>query len=99
MSSMLDKITTVVASREQVGSELGNEAMILNLKDGIYYGLDEIGVVIWRCIQTPCTIAAICEAIEARYAVEPDVCERDVIRVLDHLRSVGLVEIPDAPAA
>lgn len=35
------------ATQEQLSSEIGGEAVILNLSFGIYYGLNETGTMIW----------------------------------------------------
>ena len=47
---------TVVVSKEQASADLGDEAAIPNLKDGVYYGLDPVGARIWKLIQTPRTV-------------------------------------------
>jgi hypothetical protein len=46
---MEEKITVnsiVVVTKEQVSADLSGEAAILNLKSGIYYGLDTVGASI-----------------------------------------------------
>jgi hypothetical protein len=45
--------TTVVATKEQASTDLGGEAAILNLRNGVYYGLDPVGARIWNIIQEP----------------------------------------------
>ena len=45
--------TMIVVSKEQASAALGDEAAILNLKDGVYYGLDPVGARIWKLVQTP----------------------------------------------
>ena len=35
---------------EVVATDLGDEAAILNLKDGVYYGLDPVGARVWSLI-------------------------------------------------
>ncbi|PLZ30345.1 PqqD family protein, partial [Fischerella thermalis WC542] len=59
--------TIVVASVEQISSDLGGEAVILNLKSGVYHGLNEVGTLIWNLIQTPKTVKDIKAAILAEY--------------------------------
>ena len=45
--------TIVVVADEVVSCDLDGEAAILDIKDGIYYGLDPIGAKIWNLIQKP----------------------------------------------
>jgi hypothetical protein len=86
----------VVASKEQVFSDLGGEAVVLSLKSGVYYGLDEVGAHIWDLIQTPRRVSEVCDLLLEEYDVEPDNCEHDVIALLLSLASEGLIEICDA---
>jgi Coenzyme PQQ synthesis protein D (PqqD) len=85
--------TVVVASSDQVSSDLAGESVILNLKTGTYYGLNAVGSSIWLLIQEPKTFQAICEAILQEYDVEPQTCEQDVRTLLTDLLNAQLVEI------
>ena len=51
MPSDLAPNTTVVAIADQASVDLDDEAAILNLKTGVYFGLNEVGAWIWRLIQ------------------------------------------------
>jgi Coenzyme PQQ synthesis protein D (PqqD) len=92
---MVSKSSIVVASRQQVSSDLAGEVVILDLKNGMYYGLNAVGAFIWRLIQEPRLVGEIRDAILDEYEVESDHCEHDLIALLQELGAVGLVEIPD----
>jgi Coenzyme PQQ synthesis protein D (PqqD) len=92
-SILLD--STVVASKEQASADLGDEAAILNLKDGVYYGLDPVGARIWKLIQTPKTVRALRDTLLAEYDVDADRCERDLIALLQQLAQCQLIDIVD----
>ena len=85
--------STFVASQEQISCDLNGESVILNLKNSSYYGLNSVGSFIWTLLQTPKTFAQIKEAVLDRYDVEPDVCERDLLELMDDLLENQLVEI------
>ena len=36
----------------------GDEVVLLNLRDGVYYGLDGVGARVWTLVQEPRTVAA-----------------------------------------
>jgi trimethylamine:corrinoid methyltransferase-like protein len=93
MNSKISGSSTVVAAREQVSCDLAGEVAILDVKSGIYYGLNAIGARIWHLIQAPQTVDAVCETILAEYDVEADRCERDILMLLQELVANGLVEI------
>lgn len=85
--------TTVVAARDLLATELGEDVVILNLGDGIYYSLDEVGARIWQMLASPVTLRTICDTIEAEYDVARAECEQDVRALVGTLASRGLVDL------
>jgi len=85
----------VVVTKDQVSCDLSGEAAILNLKSGVYFGLNTVGASIWKLIQEPRSVKEIQDAIQEEYEVEPDQCERDVMELLQELSTHGLIEIVD----
>ncbi|MEM9486950.1 MAG: PqqD family peptide modification chaperone [Cyanobacteria bacterium P01_F01_bin.116] len=100
-SQMLDISTTAVISTvpEQIASELGGEAVILNLATGIYYGLNEVGARVWELIQQPCTFDSIFHALLEEYEVDSDLCKQDLTKILVEMKEACLVEVNDEKAA
>lgn len=86
----------VVVASDPISSDLGDEVAILNFKAGMYYGLDEVGARVWSLIQEPKTVEEIREVLVNEYEVEPDLCEHDLISLLQRLADEELVEITDA---
>lgn len=89
--------STVVATRDQVSSDLMGEVAILDLKAGVYYGLDDVGARIWNLIQEPKAVSEIRDTLLQEYDIEADRCERDLLALLQRLADEGLVEVEDAP--
>lgn len=87
--------STVVAAKDQVSSDLGEEVAILDLKIGKYYGLDAVGARIWDLIQEPRTVGEVRDVLINEYEVEPDRCERDLVALLQRLADEGLIEVRD----
>jgi hypothetical protein len=90
---MIAAQTIVAVSASQVSCDLAGEAAILNLADGVYYGLDPVGASIWNMIQQPRSVEEICSGVMSEYDVEPDVCRRDVVALLEELAARGLIEV------
>ena len=84
---------TVVATSDVLASELGAEYVLLNLNNGTYYGVQDVGSEIWKMLQNPVTVDDICSALIETFEVEPERCRRDVMRLLGELVTHGLVEI------
>jgi hypothetical protein len=87
----------VVATDRQVACEVGGEAVILHLDEGVYYGLNEVGARVWQLVQKPLTVAEIVDAIVAEYEVERAQCQRDVQELVAGLAEHKLVIISDEP--
>lgn len=99
MKKIISSGSGVVASGDQVSSDLGGEVAILDLKAGTYYGLDEVGNRVWTLIQEPNSVKEVRDVLLSEYEVEPERCERDLISLLQRLADEGLVEVTDAKSA
>ena len=93
MTEAISNGSTVVAVSEQVSCDLEGEAAILNLRQGVYYGLDAVGARIWGLIQEPRAVHQIRDTLLEEYDVEPDRCEQDLLALLRRLAEEGLVEV------
>jgi len=89
----LNDQSAIVVSKEQVSCDLAGEAAILNLKDGVYYGLDPVGARIWNLIQQPRTFGEIRDTLLAEYEVDTSRLELDMRTLLDQLAEHQLIEI------
>jgi hypothetical protein len=92
------EMSTVVAVPNQVSSSLGEEAVILELTHGIYYGLNEVGARIWELLKKPRKAGEIRDVILDEYEVEPQAVTRDVLGLLTELADRGLIEVRDGKA-
>jgi len=93
----LSDSSRVVAAGDLLVTEFGAELVLLNLRDGIYYGLEEVGARIWRLLREPVTVAAICDVVASEYDVERVSCEADTRALLGELAARGLVEVREQP--
>ncbi len=92
-TNMILPTTQVKASSDQVSCDLAGEAAILDLQNGVYYGLDPVGARIWELIQTPREVREIVSQLLDEYDVEPQQCENDVLALLGQLSQRGLIEV------
>lgn len=85
--------STVSVAQDVVSCDLLEEAAILNLKDGIYYGLNPVGARIWKLIQKPIKVKDILETLLEEYDVEREVCQTDLMELLTELLDKKLVQM------
>lgn len=93
MSTTISDHSVVVATKDQVSCDLAGEAAILNIKSGVYYGLNPVGARIWNLMQEPRKVAEIQNEITNEYEVEPERCARDLVVLLEKLLAEGLIEV------
>ena len=82
MQRKLLRDSIIKVGKEQVACDLAGEAVILSLKSGQYFGLNEVGTQIWNLIQEPKTVGAVFEALLQEYDVALDQLERDLLALL-----------------
>lgn len=95
MERIISGRSIAVAVKEHLSCDLAGEAVILNLKSGVYYGLDHLGARIWNLIQKPAIVKEIRDTLLKEYDVQPDTCERDLLALLERLAAEGLIEVRD----
>lgn len=83
----------VVAAKDQIGCDLGGEEVILDLKSGVYYGLNSVGSRIWSLLLEPISVGRVVDVITSEYEVETDECFQAVSEFLQQMIDNRLVEI------
>jgi len=99
LKSALTDVSIVKRMPDQVSCDLSGEAVILNLNSGMYYGIDEIGALIWAALEEPRTLEYLRETILRDYQIDKETCDHDVIAFLADMNAAGLIEINDAAVA
>lgn len=84
---------TVRAVESQVSSRLGEEVAILELDRGVYYGLNPSGALLWDALQKPVAVSALHASMIAAYEVDSATARDDLLKLLEQMRSAGLIEV------
>ena len=89
--------SVVAAPERQISTTLAGEVVILDVDRGVYFGLAEVGTLIWNMLQTRRRVSEILDRIISEYDVRRDVAEADLHALLADLAERGLIEIDDSP--
>jgi len=92
-NTILEQSTIVVSSQQVTGDLLDGEVAILNLPDGVYYGLNDVGGRVWSLIQQPKTVRELKEILLQEYDVDAEICSKELIDLLQDLDKHGLIII------
>jgi hypothetical protein len=71
--------------------ELDAEAVLLDLQNGVYFGLDAVGTRVWTLLLEHGTPEQVCARMIEEYDVSPQVLRDDVLRLVEELVGRGLV--------
>jgi hypothetical protein len=77
--------------RHVMAREVGDEAVILNLNTGTYFGLDPVGARMWRLLSEGKSLAEVCTRLTDEFDVGIDVVDADLRRLVDELLDRGLL--------
>jgi hypothetical protein len=90
--------TIIIAAENQVSCDVDDEAALLNLDTGVYYGLNPVGAYIWKLVQSPMTIGALRKKLQDEFEVDAADVEKDLSSFVEQMVAAGLVELqPDTP--
>ena len=90
MEPTLNDVVTM--SEDVLFRELDDEAVLLNLKTGIYFGLNPVGTRVWQLLAEHRVLSRVLEAVASEYDVERDVLEQDLLQLARQLYEAGLCQ-------
>jgi len=91
--NITDDTVVALAENQVSGNLIDGEVAILNLKDGIYYGLNSVGGRVWSLIAERRTVKTLIETLVDEFDVEPERCRAEVLALLDALAKHNLVTV------
>ncbi len=87
----INRHTVVRRIKEVIFAEIDGEMALMNTNVGTYIGLDAVGSCIWKLIERPITVSALCATLRSQFDVTPVQCEEDVLLFVRKLSEHGLV--------
>jgi hypothetical protein len=85
----------VARTDESLSTTLDGEAVLLQPEGGMYYGMNEVGTLLWERLEEPATVGDLRDALLSEFDVDRAVADRDLQRFLADVEAAGLVEIRD----
>lgn len=90
------KYRNVIKSPNVLLQDLEGEAVLLNLENGLYYGLDENSYHMYKALLSSDSVQAAYEILLGEYKVEPGQLRADLDQFLARLLENGLLINADA---
>ena len=88
----LDSIVTAIP--EQTSVELAEEVVVLDFRNGEYFGLNPVAAAVWSLIQEPRSLEEVRSALLDRFTgVSEEQCTEELMRLVGELLELGLVRV------
>lgn len=85
--------SVVLAKPDLVAAPMDDKLVMLDLRQGKYFGLDDIATVIWTRIAVPIRVSDLCEQLIDQYTVDRETCQSDTLAFLAQLHEEGLLNV------
>jgi hypothetical protein len=92
MTLKVDPTVRYAPHPELIENRLGQETVMLHLGKGIYFGLNEVGTIVWERLHCGGTPEEICAHVRGNFGVVPDTFEDDIMSLLAELLEKNLIE-------
>lgn len=92
---VLSPDTRLQASADCVVNDLAGEIVLLNLRNGTYYGIDQTGSLIWDLLGPGASFGSLVSTVHERTGVDIARIEADLRAFLDDLLKHELVDIDE----
>jgi hypothetical protein len=90
---MITPATTIRRVEGHVAGEVDGEVMLMHAAEGRWFALDDIASDIWRRLEQPMTLEALCAGLARDYDADAGQIRRDVESLLLTLHTHNLIEL------
>jgi len=89
-------LDSVIARNDDiVAGFVDADFMMMSIETGDYYQSNQMGAEIWEILESPCTVAALCDILESRFKATRDVVEREVTTFISELAAQDIIRITE----
>ena len=93
---MLTLKQKVTIKKDILVQNVDGELVLLNLESEEYFGLDDIGTVMWSLLQESESVQVAYDRLLDRYDVEPEELKQDFLNLVEQFIKHELVEVTSA---
>lgn len=89
----MDAQTRLQHSSQATYQVVADEAILIHMKTGVYYSLNQVGTSFWQLMDGSRTLADCAAALAKEYDAPVDEIQGDISEVADDLMREGLAEV------
>lgn len=72
-------------------SHIGDEVVLMDVKDGRYISVNQVGSNIWNLMERPVTISSIITTLIETYDIEEEQCEHETLAFLNKIQEHNML--------
>ena len=84
---------------DQISTRLDGEEVILHRGSEKYFGLNEVGTLLWESLEEPRTVDELVATVSEEFDVSEEQCHKEVESFVDDLDAADLIEASDGPGS
>lgn len=85
--------TKITISEDVYFQNVSSEAVILDTKSGLYFGLDPVGTRMWELLKEHAALQPAYRALLDEYDVTPEKLETDLLSLVNKFIEKGLMQV------
>jgi hypothetical protein len=85
--------TRVKPEGDVLFQEVQGDAVLLDLRSGVYFGLDHVATRMWQLMGEGSTLSAVARQVCEEFDVPEEKCAEDVVALASRLSEEGLITI------
>ncbi|PTS82277.1 PqqD family protein [Pseudomonas sp. HMWF032] len=85
--------STVTRDAGILAAEVGGDLVLMSVSEWHYFGLNSVATDIWKRLERPLQVDALCHALAVDYHADPEVIRNDVLELLHKLADRMLIEV------
>jgi hypothetical protein len=89
----LSLASRVTLSGDVLFQELHGDAVLLDMRTGVYFGLDKVGTRIWNLLDEHKVLSDVVRVMTDEFDVDGQRCSDDVLALVTRLREQGLLSV------
>lgn len=92
-AEQLTRDSVIHRSDAVIASQLGDDVVMMDVEEGVYYGLESVAARIWALTEQPTSIGTLCATLAGEYDVPPARCEQEVVTFIGELIDRRIVQV------
>ncbi|MDO8652619.1 MAG: PqqD family peptide modification chaperone [Undibacterium sp.] len=89
----LDRQCKLARHPDLLAVPMDGDLVMMSISQGSYYGINPVGVQIWQALESPQSLATLCELVTAEFDVSAAQCEQDMQVFIRQMLNAKVLEL------